>query len=120
MRRTLAISLLILFSLPLTLPFFSVNASAASVPMCCRKNGKHHCVMSLNSSQSKTTMVGDPCPYRVAPPAILVLPSFTPSPSAAIYAGVVRQPAATTQEEARQRVSFDRSRQKRAPPARVA
>lgn len=119
MRRILAISLLILFSLPLALPFLSVNAAAASVPICCRKNGKHHCVMSMNS-RSRTSTIGEKCPYRIATPAVLVLPSFTPSASAAVYAGVVRHPAAVAQEEARQRVSFDRSRQKRGPPSRIA
>jgi len=120
-RRILAISLLILFALPFTLPLFGADAAAASVPACCRRNGKHHCVMSLNSSRtSSVPTLWQRCPYSFKPPAVLVLPSFTPSPSASIFAGVMRHPAAAAQVAARQRVSFDRSRQKRGPPAFIA
>ena len=116
-RRMLAISLLILFALPLTLPVFGADAAGTSVPACCRRNGKHHCMMSLNSSRnSSVPTLWQKCPSPVTPPAVSVLPSFTPSPSASIFAGVRRHPAAAAQVEARQRVSFDRSRQKRGPP----
>lgn len=110
-----------LFALPFTLPLFGADAAAASVPACCRRNGKHHCMMSMNSSRdSSVPIVWQKCPYSVTPPAVLVLPSFTPSPSASIFAGVTRHPAAAAQVEARQRVSFDRSRQKRGPPVPIA
>jgi hypothetical protein len=120
-RRMLAISLLILFALPITLPLFGADAAAASVPACCRRNGKHHCMMSMGSSRdSSLLIIWQKCPYSVTPPAVSVLPSLAPSPSASIFAGVRRHPAAAAQVEARQRVSFDRSRQKRGPPASIA
>ncbi|MGB7188624.1 MAG: hypothetical protein WBD10_00675 [Acidobacteriaceae bacterium] len=120
-RRILAISLLMLFALPFTMPLFGAEGTAASVPACCRRNGKHHCVMSMGSSRdSSAPIVWQKCPYSIMPPAVLVLPSFTPSPSASIFAGVTRHPAVSAQVEARQRVSFDRARQKRGPPAFIA
>jgi hypothetical protein len=120
-RRMLAIPLLIVFMLPFTLPLFGANAAQAEVPACCRRNGKHHCMMRLDDSQGTSMRtIGEKCPYSVAPPAILVLPSFAPSISASIFAGVMRHPAAAPQTEAQQRISFDRSRQKRGPPAQTA
>lgn len=117
----LAIPLLILFMLPFALPFLGASAEAASVPACCRRNGKHHCMMKLDATRrSSTSIVGEPCPYSSQQPAILVPPSFAPSTSASVFAGITRHPAAAPQAEAQQRISFDRSRQKRGPPALIA
>ncbi len=118
MRRLLAISLLMLFAFPYALPLFANSASDANLPICCRRDGKHHCAaMVMGTSQgSSMRTVGEKCPYSVAPPAILLLPSFKLSTAAAIFAGIVRHPAAAPQIEAQRRISFDRSRQKRGPP----
>jgi hypothetical protein len=121
-RRLLAISLLMLCGLPFALPLFGANAAEANLPVCCRRNGKHHCMaMNMDSSQgSSTRTVSEKCPYSIAPPAILVHPPFTPSTAASVFAGIARHPAASPQTEARLRISFDRSRQKRGPPAQIA
>lgn len=103
--------------LPFGLPLFGATASEASVPVCCRRSGKHHCMMSMNSH---IRTVGERCPFHVLPPAAMVVPTFAPSASASIFAEVVRHPAVAPQVEARQRISFDRSRQKRGPPASLA
>jgi hypothetical protein len=119
-RRLLAISLLMLFQMPYVLPLFGTRAAEANLPLCCRRNGKHHCAMSMSFSQnSSTSAVSDKCPYSIAQPAILVLPSFRPSAAASVFAGIARHPAVVPQVEARKRISFDRTRQKRGPPAQI-
>jgi hypothetical protein len=117
-RRLLAISLLTLFAFPFALPLFAKAATDSSLPFCCRRDGKHHCAGVNMSPSDGTSMrtVGEKCSYSIAPPAILVLPSFTPSTGASIFAGIVQHPAAAPQVEAQKRISFDRSRQKRGPP----
>lgn len=121
-RRLLAISLLLLFALPFALPLFGANAAQAELPLCCRRDGKHHCAMAgmIPSSSPSMSTVGEKCPYSIAPPAILVLPTFTPSTAASVFAGVSRHPAVTPQTEAQRRISFDRARQKRGPPSNLA
>ncbi|MGC2163529.1 MAG: hypothetical protein WA634_16590 [Silvibacterium sp.] len=121
MRRLLAISLLMLFTAPFVMPLFGTSTAESTVPACCRRNGKHHCMMNMAWSQDRTfRTVGEKCPYSIAPPAILVLPSFKPSAAASVFAGITRHPAVVPQTEAQFRVSFDRSRQKRGPPAQIA
>ena len=118
-RRLLAISLLFLFSLPLISPLLGDDAEA-SLPACCRRSGKHHCEMpdaSTATSRSGAGAVHEKCPFTPAAPAILVLPSFTPPTAAAIFAGIASHPAIAAQTEAQLRISFDRARQKRGPPA---
>jgi hypothetical protein len=110
----LAISLLMLFMLPFAMPLYGATAEQASVPVCCRRSGTHHCMMASHSSNR---VIGQKCPYHIFPPATMVVPTFAPSTAASVFAGVVRHPVVTPQVEARQRVSFDRSRQKRGPPA---
>jgi hypothetical protein len=119
-RRLLAISLLFLFSLPLISPLLGDGVAEASLPACCRRSGKHHCEMpdaSTATSRSGAGAVQEKCPYAPAAPAILILPSFTPSTAAAIFAGITSHPAIAAQAEAQLRISFDRARQKRGPPA---
>lgn len=121
MRRLLAISLLLLFTTPFVLPLFGTSAVEATIPACCRRNGKHHCMMYMAWMQERTFhTVREKCPYSIAPPAILVLRSFTPSAAASVFAGITRHPALFPQTEAQFRISFDRSRQKRGPPAQIA
>jgi hypothetical protein len=76
LRKFLAIALLAVFGLPLVSPLLAMTArSEANVPACCRKNGKHHCMMSavehnrLNPGKPAFTAPLEKCPY--APAAIL-------------------------------------------------
>jgi hypothetical protein len=65
MRRAIAISLMMLFSWTLIAPFFAPDVQA-SLPACCRKNGKHHCAMRimglLAGNQRGFTTVAEKCP----------------------------------------------------------
>jgi len=118
-RRLVAISLLMLFVFPFVLPLFGTSAMDATLPACCRRTGKHHCMIFMAWSQNRSfRTIREKCPYSIAPPAVLVLRSFTPSTAASVFAGVTRHPACAPQVEAQLRVSFDRTRQKRGPPFR--
>ena len=65
MRRAIAISLMMLFSWTLMAPLFVPDADA-SLPACCRRNGKHHCNMARMSGQADGqrgfTTVAEKCP----------------------------------------------------------
>lgn len=108
-----------LFGLPFALPLLGVNAAEAQLPVCCRRNGKHHCEMvrEMASRGVSLSTISEKCPYSIAPPATVVLPVYTPPASASIFAGIARHPAVSAQVEAQFRISFDRARHKRGPPA---
>ena len=131
MRRLLSISLLLLLVLPIVSPLFAATPSEANLPACCRRNGKHHCSMGsimgtmgtalqTSSSQSPTAQspaLREKCPYllTVQAPAHLI---FTPDEvQASLYTGILSHPAVHAKTEALLKISFDRSRNKRGPPA---
>jgi len=118
-RRALAISLILFFGLPLVLPLFRPSMAEATLPVCCRRGGRHQCAMPTEGATqgSGVSVVSDKCPYTPATSAVLLLPSFTPSTAASIFAGIARHPAVSPQTAAQLRISFDRARQKRGPPA---
>jgi len=119
LRRILAISLLLIFGLPLFAPLSGWSEASADTPACCRRDGKHHCAMDGSSSRQKqqVTIVAEKCPCSPASLASVTVLPFTPSAASAIFAGIAKHPATHPQVEARYRVSFDRSRLKRGPPA---
>jgi hypothetical protein len=125
-RRFVSISLLLLLTLPLVSPLFAASMAEANVPVCCRRNGKHHCTMaavaqqsSSTSSKVKTAAVRERCPYNPSSSAAVNLVFFADPIQQAIFAGIVSHPACHAQTEACFRISFDRSRQKRGPPALI-
>jgi hypothetical protein len=121
MRRWLAIPMLLLFLLPLVSATFGAS-DEDSLPACCRRSGRHHCEMlgEAPAGDKGAGAIREKCPYSPAALSIVVLPSFAPSTSAAIFAGVVRHASVAPQTEARRRISFDRARQKRGPPSLLA
>jgi hypothetical protein len=124
MRRLLSILLLAAFGLPLLTPLLAMStASEAWLPTCCRRSGKHHCMMNtvergqFASHDPQFRAPVDKCPFYPAS----VVPShhpnpFTASTGSSIFAAVVSHPAGTAQTESKWRISRDRSRQKRGPP----
>ena len=119
MRRLLAISLMMLFSFLLISPLLASDAVEASLPACCRREGKHHCAMQAADSEQGRSIgiVDEKCPYAPAAPAAFHLSVFAPSGADAVFAGLVAHPAIHAQTAAHYRISFDRSRQKRGPPS---
>ena len=124
LRRLLSILLLAVFGLPVVSPLFAATQAAdAGLPACCRRNGRHHCMMKMEE-RSKLIQRGDwinsladKCPdYPGALPAVhfdlLALET-----SASSFAPIIGAPAEIAQTESKHRISHDRSRQKRGPPA---
>jgi hypothetical protein len=120
MRPALASLLLALFSYPLIVPMLRADADA-TMPSCCRREGKHHCSMG-HATASQDGPAVDPVrpkcssyPMTSASPGawnFAILRNFTP-----INGSLLSYPSIEAQTEAQYRVSFSRSRQKRGPPA---
>lgn len=120
MRRALASLLLALFSFPLALPMLRADA-ASSLPSCCRREGKHHCSMDSGSAETPSGVA-----LRALHPKCSSYAAASTVPgsyvallknSLSIGASLLRYPSIEAQTEARYRISFSRSRQKRGPPA---
>jgi hypothetical protein len=124
-RKLLSILLLAFVGLPAISPFFaSTTQDEASLPACCRRNGKHHCMMSMGERQKLADSQGpqfaapmDKCPYCPSMATLVTGSSLFLPPSAnAGFAGLVSHPAGIAQTESKLRISRTRSRQKRGPP----
>jgi hypothetical protein len=112
----------VLFSFSLISPAIFASDDS-NLPACCRRGGKHHCAMNVadqgsSSSGPSLQADGQKCPNfpkSGAAPAyskIAFLQTFQ-----TVSGLVLSHPAGQTQTEARYRISFSRSRQKRGPPA---
>jgi len=122
-RRLLAISLLLLFGLPMVSPLLALTSSSdANLPACCRRNGKHHCMMDmemLQAMQNGTQASVLPMKCPMYPRAITTTQHHELSFNAAslVFAEIISHPALHPQTEARARVSLFCARQKRGPPS---
>lgn len=123
MRRTIALSLTILFSWMLIAPIFGPDADA-NLSQCCRRNGKHHCMMSmmerLRGNQTGVTSVSKKCPRFPTNSCAVHPPTYKPEAGKRFYAEVFRHPSCAPQTEALCRVFSLRSHQKRGPPTPLA
>lgn len=126
MRRILSISLLLLFVLPLVSPLFAASTEGANVPVCCRRNGRHHCTIasaaqhiSVDGNQAEPAGVHERCPYNLVTPAAANLPFVPDAIQTALFTGIVSSSARHDQAEVRIRISSDRSHQKRGPPSLI-
>jgi hypothetical protein len=119
MRRVLSISLLLVMSLALVAPLLA-SIPESSLPMCCRRNGAHHCMGTAGIAADGTlvTLEGPPCP--MAPKAIPAAQSGPLWLAGSIqdgFSAVAAHPNGRPQTEARYRIAFGRCRQKRGPPS---
>jgi hypothetical protein len=120
MRRTIALALAVFFGWTLIAPALSSDADA-SLPACCRRNGKHHCMMrGMELEQRGFTTVAAKCPCTPAIACTFHSPTYKPEAAVAFYAKRVFQLAGTPQTEIRSQITSLRSHQKRGPPAPVA
>jgi hypothetical protein len=123
MRRLIAISLVLLFGIPLISPLFAQGPDGmTTLAACCRKNGAHKCALSMEQSAAlaqgtRFSAIPDCCPQY--PKAVSPAPHHDISFNAAalLFAEVVSHPATRPQTEAWARVALDGARQKRGPPA---
>lgn len=123
-RRGCGLLLVLLFSLPLIAPAFTSGPDDASLPACCRRNGKHHCIMyrmMMGEDSSPYHVVTEKCPYSPFAGVALMLPHAFVSHSAPAVDGSPTGPAAVIREaEAGYRIALDRARHKRGPPRILA
>jgi hypothetical protein len=122
LRRLLSIALLAVFGLPFVSPLMAITPkSDTAVPLCCRRDGKHHCSQpdqsSLAPSGQALTAPPEKCPFYPASIAIIHKGSFAPPTTQAVFAGLIAHPAVVAQTESKLRISRIRSRQKRGPPS---
>jgi hypothetical protein len=67
-RRLLSLVLLAVFSLPLILPALALGQGPDSnLPACCRRNGKHHCMMSAEEMQRLLNGIKASSPHSHCP-----------------------------------------------------
>ena len=119
MRRLAALSLVTIFSFMLLAPLFAPSGEAA-LPPCCRRHGKHHCSMMepLTGSQRGVQTIQERCPFSRVAKSAAHITSYQPEAAAQFFAQLVSHPSRAPQTEALRRLSLDRNRQKRGPPAR--
>ncbi|AFL87591.1 hypothetical protein Terro_1282 [Terriglobus roseus DSM 18391] len=122
--KLLAILLLMLMGLPMASPLLALTTGSDDhLPACCRRNGKHHCLMATGSSDASTgthiRAKAEKCPMY--PQASVAAPHDVATPPAeqAIYASIVSHPTGIAQTESKWRVARYRSRQKRGPPVSI-
>ena len=123
MRRTIALTLLAFLGWAVAAPLFAGDPEA-NLPPCCRRHGKHHCMMRMMRVSDNGTpgfaAVTEPCPCHPAIASAAHSSTWKPETAALVYAEAVRHPACAAQTEALYRLSFQRSRQKRGPPSFIA
>ena len=127
-RRFLAIAIAFLVVLPAISPLFALSNSADPArPACCRRDGKHHCMLvDMEASASApapqvatrviTSTVSERCPCGSKSLPSTAHLDWSLRVGEAVFAGIVFHPSIAPQTESKRRISADRSRQKRGPP----
>ena len=117
MRRLLAIFLLAAFGLPVAASALALAQDSGSphLPVCCRRNGAHHCAMlaaSRGAPAVSATCSSFPQPSTTAPAAnsAALIP---PAPATLFHLTTF---TASQRAETQRRISRERSRHKRGPP----
>lgn len=116
----------ILFTFFFVLLFAPLAATAtvtdASLPACCRRDGKHHCIMTMSrlaaaqGSHPEFKAPADKCPYSpLSPVRIHDLTSLS-SLQDLVSVKVMTCSIGQAQTKTRRRILYDRSQQKRGPP----
>ncbi|MGC2659873.1 MAG: hypothetical protein WA324_18090 [Bryobacteraceae bacterium] len=122
MQRGIATIVTLVFGWLLVLPVFASSAEL-TLPPCCRKNGKHHCMMGrggeLAGAQAGLATITVKCPYCPYSTTASNAQFSSPAIGDAVFAGLVQHPAVSAQTEAVYRISYERSRHKRGPPSLI-
>ena len=111
--------LVLVFSGPLISPMFTGTVDESSLPACCRRNGKHHCMMAtmMMGEIPGHLVIAEKCPYSPYAGLAVMLPhAFATNVLRANVRCAAVLAAPVPQAEAGYRISFHRSRQKRGPP----
>jgi hypothetical protein len=124
LRRLLSILLLAVFGFPVVSPLLALSTTeVARLPVCCRRDGKHHCTASIadrDNSMPRETQFSDPsekCPFHPSALAAIHKGLLALPIADAVFASLGGHPSGVAQTESLRRISRDRSRQKRGPPS---
>jgi len=125
MRRLTAIAvlflLLCLWGTPILLALS--NRSEDNLPACCRRNGKHHCMMSmaerrqLSGQRRQVAPPAEKCPYAPARVAAVHNELFAIPASRSILTDFVADSARLMRAESPPRIAGADSFYKRGPPS---
>ena len=120
----MAAVLVLVFSGPLIAPVFTGSVDESALPACCRRNGKHHCMMyrmMMGEVPSKYQTVTEKCPYSpFSHLSLLLFHAYLRHEHPVVTTQAATLTALVRQTEAGYRISFHRSRQKRGPPETIA
>jgi hypothetical protein len=121
-RRAFAILLLLLFSAPLIAPALAFPPDNSQLPACCRRDGKHHCAMTMEvgSIPSSFHVVSERCPYSPFTHGPLMPQHAFAAPADSTFSPASGPAAIAREAEAGYRISADRNRHKRGPPQKLA
>lgn len=131
LRRLVSILMAAVLGLTFVAPLLAAYGGGADglLPACCRRLGAHHCAMNMDMAKKLTAAAGDspawtttskccPCYPAAATPGHYH-ETLASAPTQALYADIASYGLRPVQTEARRRISHDRSRQKRGPPAEL-
>ena len=121
MRRAWAIVLVTFISISLMDVSLFASGETTTAAICCRRDGKHHCAAMapkpVTPAKNETQFNRELCPKY---PKTGVVTSFVKpvmlDALRTFFAAVASHPAVHAQTEALQRISLNRSIQKRGPP----
>ena len=116
MRGLLATILGLALGAPLVSPLLA--SSPKSLPACCRRNGKHRCMMAVQVSSGGPSL-GAPrtvCPHFPQRATASHNNGLQAPATFAFFAAIVSHPTDHSQTEAHRRIALSRSHQKRGPP----
>jgi len=120
MRRLSAILLLALFSFSLIGQAVVASDAEASLPACCRRNGKHRCAMVMETRTASTSgpsVLPGACPsFPIARAVPASANTGLPKASPAVFAWIPSRLVSCTQAESLLRVWLGLAGQKRGPP----
>jgi hypothetical protein len=122
-RRILALSLLLLFSFPLVSPLLALSANIdANLPVCCRRNGAHHCEMKTlrsktSAHQATVSDLSTKCPFYPRPATLVRHNDARLHASTRLLAESIHHATIKAPSCADVRIVLDTAWQKRGPPA---
>jgi hypothetical protein len=107
--------------LPIAAPLFA--SGEQTLPACCRRDGKHHCALSVDSTRESSSAPSisstrTKCPQFPQTMGVTVH-QVGLGTSAAVFAEIISHPAVSPQALSNYRVSLVRSHQKRGPPSNL-
>ena len=121
-RRLLAISLLLLFNLPLVSPLLAQAATSdANLPACCRRNGAHHCNMQMPSASASNdpafTSIPEKCPAYPRPATLIRVTHAQVQAQTAVADSTATAASVALHVETASKAVIKSPHQKRGPPA---